>query len=141
MGSARQLVDDDREVILAREYSPFGELLSESGTGSSGYTFIGEQVGATTGLVFLRARHYDSAAGRFLSEDRWPVDADRPGGLNLYVYVQNRPTLCVDPSGYQAIVVRDAPSPWELDDTLLRATRVICLYFSSQPGRRLQELV
>jgi YD repeat-containing protein len=64
LGSVRQLVDGNGEVILARDYSPYGQLLDESGTGSSGYAFAGEQYDATTGLVFLRARWFDVIISR-----------------------------------------------------------------------------
>ena len=43
LGSVRQLVDDNGDVILARDYSPYGQVLAEDGTGSTGYGFAGEQ--------------------------------------------------------------------------------------------------
>jgi hypothetical protein len=44
---------------------------------------------------FYRARYYDPAAGRFLSEDLF-----QPGnGLNRYLYAQNKPTNLTDPTG------------------------------------------
>jgi YD repeat-containing protein len=36
LGSVQQVVDDGGEVVLARDYAPFGVVLSESGAGSSG---------------------------------------------------------------------------------------------------------
>jgi hypothetical protein len=59
LGSVRQVVDDDGEVVLTRDYSPFGAALSESGTGSSGYGFTGEQWDGYTQFVYLRARWTD----------------------------------------------------------------------------------
>jgi len=56
LGSVRQVVDDDGEVILARDYSPYGQVLSESGTGSSGFAFTGEQFDDHTQFVYPRAR-------------------------------------------------------------------------------------
>jgi RHS repeat-associated protein len=99
LGSVRQLVDGDGEVILAREYSPFGELLSESGTGSSGYAFTGEQWDKDVGLLFLRARRYDPAVGRFVSKDPWSGITQKPGTLNRYTYVLNNSPNGLDPSG------------------------------------------
>lgn len=49
-------------------------------------------------LYFYRARYYDPNAGRFISDD--PIRFR--GGINLYAYVQNRPTLMRDPSGLAA---------------------------------------
>ena len=53
----RQVVDGDGDAVLVREYSPYGRVIAESGTGSSGYGFSGEQYG--TGLIYLRARYFD----------------------------------------------------------------------------------
>jgi hypothetical protein len=41
-GSVRQVVDDGGEVVLARDYAPFGAVRSESGPGSSGVGFTAE---------------------------------------------------------------------------------------------------
>jgi RHS repeat-associated protein len=52
-----------------------------------------------TGLYNLRARQYDTAAGRFLSQDPFTgVDAD-PITLNKYAYASNNPTNHPDPTG------------------------------------------
>ncbi len=69
----------------------FGAIRSQSGSSPNEFKFTGEQVDST-GLQYLRARYYDPAIGRFLSQD--PV----PGG-NLYAYVGNNPVLLVDPYG------------------------------------------
>jgi RHS repeat-associated protein len=46
-------------------------------------------------LSYYRARWYDPAAKRFISED--PIGLD--GGINLYAYVGNNPINLVDPDG------------------------------------------
>jgi RHS repeat-associated protein len=99
LGSVRQMVDDDGAVILARDYSPFGLLRAEAGTGDSGYGFTGEQGGL--GLVYLRARWYDPSLGRFLSVDPYLGGARLPQTQHPYVYCLNNPVLFVDPSGLQ----------------------------------------
>ncbi len=117
LGSVRQLVDEDGAVVLARDYDPYGQLLSESGSGASGYGFTREQYDHYTQFIFLRTRWYDSRTGRFSSEDQWPANPDRPDSLNLYAYVWNNPLRYADPSGYQGIVVEDVPSPFVVDIT------------------------
>ena len=67
LGSVRQVVDDGGEVVLARDYAPFGVVFSESGAGSSGYGFTGKQWDTDVELLFLRARFYDPSDGRFVS--------------------------------------------------------------------------
>jgi RHS repeat-associated protein len=47
---------------------------------------------------YYRARYYDPATGRFVSED--PVGFH--GGEDFYLYAVNEPTLLIDPSGLLA---------------------------------------
>src|SRR5690349_1648584 len=51
---------------------------------------------AETGLQYSRARYYDPAARRFISEDPLRFAA---GDTNLYRYVGNSPANGTDPSG------------------------------------------
>ncbi len=51
------------------------------------------------GLLYLRARCYDPAIGRFLSEDPFPGYAGFPQTQHPYVYVGNNPINLTDPSG------------------------------------------
>jgi RHS repeat-associated protein len=100
LGSVRQLVNDDGDVILARDYTPYGQPLSASGTGSSRYAFTGEQWDSDVALLFLRARHYALAVGRFLSQDPWNGSIQQPGTLHKYIYVLNNPIRYRDPTGH-----------------------------------------
>jgi len=50
-------------------------------------------------VSYYRARYYDQATGRFLSED--PIGFMNDDDINLYTYVQNSPASLVDPSGLQ----------------------------------------
>ncbi len=61
LGSVRQLGDGAGDVTLAQGYAPFGEGLGGAGTGGRVFGFTGEQEDAT-GLVYLRARYYESGA-------------------------------------------------------------------------------
>ncbi len=100
LGSIRHLTDASAQVTLARSYEPFGKLLAQAGTGSSGFGFAGEQRDASTGLVFLRARYYDPALGRFVSKDPFPGNLLRPQTQNPFAYVTNNPIRFTDPLGY-----------------------------------------
>ena len=63
------LCDASGTVLNSYNYDVFGAIRSSSGSTANAFTFTGEQTDATTGLEYLRARYYDSAAGRFLSRD------------------------------------------------------------------------
>ncbi len=94
LGSVRQLADDAAQVTLARGYMPYGEPLWSMGSGVSAYGFTGEDWNTIIQLVFLRARYYNGALGRFTQQD--------PSGLeqNLYAYATSNPVNFTDPSGY-----------------------------------------
>jgi RHS repeat-associated protein len=100
----RQLVDAAGQVTLAQSYDPFGDLISQSTNFpvSQPFGYTGEQVDGSTDLLFLRARYYDPATGRFLSKDPNPGNVYQPQSLNPYVYVLNNATNDRDPTGEQA---------------------------------------
>ncbi len=52
---------------------------------------------ANPGLVYCRARYYDSVNARWLLRD--PIGYD--GGINLYAYCDGNPVMRTDPSGLQ----------------------------------------
>jgi RHS repeat-associated protein len=104
LGSVRQLVSGtapDAKVMLTREYSPYGEIVSQSGTGKTEYGFTGELQDGD--FVHLRARDYAVADGQFLSRDSWEGDSSRPQSLNKWMYVEGNPITRIDPTGNDAI--------------------------------------
>jgi len=56
-----------------------------------------------TGLVFLRARYYNMADGRFMSKDAWAGDKQTPMSYNAWQYVYGNPVNLSDPSGLGVI--------------------------------------
>jgi len=104
LGSVRQVVDDGGDVVLARDYSPFGVVRSESGTGSSGYGFTGEQYDPYIDMLFLRARWYSVGTGGFVSQDPWSGSIYRPATLHGYLYASGNPINQRDPSGRQPYI-------------------------------------
>ena len=79
------------EIYSRRDYDAFGNQWQ--GTQSDPFGYCGEYYDSESGLVYLRNRYYDSATGRFITED--PIK----DGLNWYVYCSNNPVMFVDPSG------------------------------------------
>ena len=98
LGSARQLVNPVGAVTLARSYEPFGKLLSTAGNPLTRYGYTGEWTDPTN-LVYLRARYYDPATGRFLSKDPVRGLLALPQTINPYLYVVNNPVNLTDPAG------------------------------------------
>lgn len=66
---------------------------------------------------YYRARYYDAAAGRFLSED----PAGFRGGANFYLYTGSSPTNLTDPSGLLPSGDNDKlqPKPWDFRDIII----------------------
>jgi RHS repeat-associated protein len=89
VGSVTAFTDSAGSVSSAFSYTAYG---SPVGASSGTYAYGTYGYDSVTGLYYARARYYDAAGGRFLSED--PVN-DR----NLYVYAVGNPVSRLDPSG------------------------------------------
>ncbi|MDJ0674655.1 MAG: FG-GAP-like repeat-containing protein [Calothrix sp. MO_167.B42] len=102
-GTVRDVVDAAGVVVNHITYDSFGGVTGESNTAVDfrfGYT--GREFDEETGLYYYRARYYDAATGRFISQD--PIGFEAGDG-NLYRYVFNSPTNFNDYSGDIAIPV------------------------------------
>jgi RHS repeat-associated protein len=97
LGSVRQLVEGG-DIVLAKSYAPYGEVLSTAGSGESAFALTGEQTDPN-GLVYLRARYYGPSNGRFLSRDTWTGDVNSPMSYNPWLYAFADPVNNADPSG------------------------------------------
>jgi RHS repeat-associated protein len=98
LSSVRQLTDMSCVVMLTQSYKPFGTVLSSEGSASTAFQFTGEQRDET-GLIYLRARYYAPANGRFLSRDIWDGDSYQPISYNAWLYARGNPIRFRDPSG------------------------------------------
>lgn|GEM_PF-4407532 len=63
------------------------------------YGYTNEYQGSYNYLVYLRARHYAPAMGRFLSRDTWAGDYNRPMSYNRWMYGYGNPIAWTDPTG------------------------------------------
>jgi RHS repeat-associated protein len=77
-------------------YSAFGAIQTLTGSSQNRLRYTGREIDPDTSLYYYRARYYDPAIGRFLSED--PIGFDS-GDVNFYAYVNNNPVNANDPSG------------------------------------------
>jgi RHS repeat-associated protein len=94
LGSTLGLSDTGGNVQTQYTYEPFGKTTITGTPNANSIQFTGRELDAD-GLYYYRARYYDPAIGRFLSED--PIRFD--GGNNFYVYAQNNPIELTDPFG------------------------------------------
>ena len=162
LGSVRQLTGGNGDVTLTQGYTPFGLLLWQEGDAATTYGFTGEQQDPAVALVFLRARYYDPATGRFLSKDPFLGLVSVPATLHPYLYSLNNPVNYTDPSGeyieslwdiamilldigflasdiYYYTEVNPCTDPWEIIsviglDAVALTLDVVCLAIPILPG-------
>ena len=82
------------EEAARYEYGPFGEPLRATGTLAklNPFRFSTKYTDDETGLLYYGHRYYNPATGRWLSRD--PIEEE--GGINLYGFVGNQPTMGID---------------------------------------------
>ncbi len=98
-GSVRAITDQNGVLAQSYQYDPSG-IQTASGTSQQVLGYTGEPQDPDNGLVYLRARSYDPAIGRFLERDSALPSAGNPDSLNRYTYAGNNPTSNSDPSGH-----------------------------------------
>lgn len=110
LGTIRDLIGVDGSVLNHIKYDSYGNVIDESNAAiSTRYRYTGREFDAETGLQYNRARYYDSAVGRFISED--PIGF-AGGDANVYRYVANSPVANTDPFGLEGSPASDAAKPW-----------------------------
>jgi RHS repeat-associated protein len=102
LGSVRQLADGQGTVILARAYEPYGSVLSTAGEDATKYGFTGEW--QENGLVFLRARYYNTDNGIMVKKDPWIGIEKLPITGNKWNYAYANPIKYFDKSGLSPTV-------------------------------------
>jgi RHS repeat-associated protein len=96
LGSNRLVTDENKNIVAAISYHPFGEPTIEEG--SEHYLFTGKEKDAT-GLYYYGARYYDAELGRFITRDPLNGISANPQSLNRYTYCLNNPLKYTDPTG------------------------------------------
>ena len=81
-------------TIQSTTFGAFGNTQSSTGASPNRLKYTGRE-DDNTGLYYYRARYYDPAIGRFVSEDPLGFEA----GINFYQYVGANPVNGNDPSG------------------------------------------
>jgi RHS repeat-associated protein len=106
LGSVTSLSNTAGALAETYTYDSFGRASSSTGTLTNPFQYTGREFDTETGLLFNRARYFDPAEGRFVSED--PIQFI--GGVNFYRYTRNNPVVRTDPSGYQGACPPQSPN-------------------------------
>ena len=91
------LTDFTQSLCAHYEYTPFGALLSSSGSSSPSnpFRFSSEYADDTLGLVYYNYRHYNPVIGRWMRRDPFSYYS----GPNLVTFVSNKCTGAFDVLG------------------------------------------
>ena len=92
-GDTTSLTNASGNVIISYTFDAFGVQTNSNLNDTNPFRYCGEYADVETGMIYLRARYYDPALGRFISED--PIK----DGLNWYVYCGSNPVNFRDPTG------------------------------------------
>jgi len=97
LGSIVALTDGSQNLVNKYAYDPFGEVLKSTEGTPNPFRYAGRYgvMDEGNGMLYMRARYYDPAIGRFINKD--PIGYF--GGLNLYTYAANNPIRYTDING------------------------------------------
>jgi RHS repeat-associated protein len=96
LSTLRSMISSGNVVLETREYTPYGELVSLTGSSQTDVGFTGEFTDEN-GLVNLRYRYYSPSQSQFISRDR--VE-----NVNRYAYTSSDPVNRIDPNGLQDFI-------------------------------------
>ncbi len=108
------LTDSSENVVDSYAYDPFGSITGQVESVPQPFKFVGRfgVIADPNGFYYMRARYYDPAVGRFVSEDPsgfsgGDVNLDTYVNIvgkpqpeaNLYLYASANPVIFIDPYG------------------------------------------
>jgi len=122
-GSTRQMASANGYVQTYQgedqhfQYDSFGNYVSTTIPPLTNLRFAGELMDPT-GLIYLRARYYDPATGRFTRPDPFEGFVTVPQSLHKYLYCNGDPVNGYDPSGYFDWNLVGQIGVWSLQQTI-----------------------
>ncbi len=97
--SVRAEVNGSGVVTASFRYRAYGAIAVSNGASVPSYLGYAGQLQDPSRLLYMRARWYDPAVGRFTTRDPAAGSADVPATLNAFNYSALNPLLLTDPSG------------------------------------------
>jgi RHS repeat-associated protein len=96
------ITDSSGAIVNKYAYEAHGKVMSQVEAISNPSKYVGRSgvMDDGNGLLYMRARYYDTEVGRFINKD--PIGF-LGGDLNLYAYVGNNPVNWIDPFGLSAL--------------------------------------
>ncbi len=110
LGSAALVLDHEGEVTSRAGHRPWGEewfAWNDASERGPIDVFTGRERDPGSDVIYIGARHYVPALGRWASPDPLYTHLDpahaieKPGERNVYRYAGNDPVNMVDPDGYE----------------------------------------
>ena len=99
-GDVVALTNESGSKTKSYSYNAFGVEHNESTLDDNPFRYCGEYYDKETKTIYLRARYYNAAQGRFTQQDGWEyANPEDPLSLNLYTYCWNNPVRYKDYSG------------------------------------------
>ena len=95
LGSTLATADGTGAIQTSYTYDPYGKMTSTGATSVTALQFTGRENDGN-GLQYSRARYYNPALQRFISEDPLGIAS---GSVNAYQYVDSDPVDATDPLG------------------------------------------
>jgi len=100
LGSSNVSYRADGQQTITQRYYPWGTIRPGPNNAlPTDYTFTGQKLDESTGLMYYGARYYDPALSRFIGADPIVPEPGNPQALNRYSYVYNNPLRYTDPTG------------------------------------------
>lgn len=101
-GSIVAATDETGNQLWVKRYTPYGTESEAAGTVSdsgANHGYATHEVDKETGLVYMKARYYDPAVGRFYSTDPVSFQESQTWSFNPFLYAANAPFTFIDPLG------------------------------------------
>ena len=98
-GSVKKVVNAGT-IVRDYEYDPYGNIVKGAPTQDRMFGYNGEEYTPQSGLIYLRARHYNPSTATFTSKDTYAGSKTSPVTRNRYSFANNTPIMYQDPSGH-----------------------------------------